>query len=303
MLSIIVPVFNVAQYLRHCLQSLTEQGLEDYEVILVNDASTDNSMGICSEWCLDHPAFQLICHDQNKGLSEARNTGICAAKGDWITFVDSDDFLAPNTLAQVMNHADTETDVIEYPVMERHLSEHPHLLTFSDSNHSVNRKSDATSRSIDFKQWLSEGGHKHCYAWNKIYRATLWQDVRFPKGRYYEDMLTIPLILKKARSIKQCNDGVYYYCDRRGSICNTPSDRVLTAYIEAYAHLLSMPESEGNYDLYLRAYNAELNYKKVMGRKANIIKLKKIPFGFAFSKGLTFHDRLKILWLATTIHG
>ena len=74
-------------------------------------------------------------------------------------------------------------------------------------------------------------------------------------------------------------------------------------YIEAYAQLISLPESEGNYDLYLRAYNAELNYKKVMGRKANIIKIKKMPFGFAFTKGLSFHDRLKILWLAITIHG
>ena len=92
MLSIIVPVYNVAQYLRHCLQSLSEQGLEDYEVILVNDASRDNSRGICSEWCTNHPQFRLVCHEVNRGLSEARNTGIKIATGKYVMFLDSDDF-------------------------------------------------------------------------------------------------------------------------------------------------------------------------------------------------------------------
>ena len=101
-LSIIIPVYNVAQYLRHCLQSILDQQLASYEVILVDDGSYDNSLGICIEWCNEHKEFKVFRHEQNRGLSEARNTGISQATGRYITFVDSDDFLAPETLGNCM---------------------------------------------------------------------------------------------------------------------------------------------------------------------------------------------------------
>lgn len=291
MVSIIVPVYNVVQYLRHCLQSLAEQGLDDYEVILVNDASRDNSRGICSEWCAEHPEFRLINHDVNMGLSEARNTGIREARGEWITFVDSDDFLERNTLLDVMQNATDDVDVLEYPVMEHYLGSSPQLLSFSLCN-------------ISFKTWLDNGGHKHCYAWNKVYRKALWSDSYFPIGKHYEDIFTIPYILKKARNIRQVNVGCYYYCERQGSICTTMAEGTLLDYLEAYNKLLLLPESENNYDMYLRAINGEITYRKISGRnKTKIIKRQSIPFRYVFSKGLSFHDRLKILWIACTHHG
>lgn len=290
MLSVIVPVYNVAPYLRHCLQSLSEQGVDDYEVILVNDASRDNSRGICSEWCADHSQFRLLNHAQNMGLSEARNTGLREARGEWVTFVDSDDYLEPMTLSQVLEEACNDVDVVEYPVMEKHLSAHPHELSFSTMN-------------LSFRDWLQQGGHRHCYACNKVFRKHLWEDESFCPGRYYEDIMTIPKVLRKARAIRQTDKGLYYYCERSQSICTGQSPASLHDYVEAYRQLLDMPESEGNYDLYLRAYNGELTYKKVTGEKGKMITHRRIPLRFALSRGLTFHDRLKILWIATTIHG
>ena len=92
-LSVVVPVYNVSPF-------LLRQSVADSEVILVDDGSTDGSGHLCDEWCASHERFRVV-HQANKGLSEARNTGIRLAAGEWITFVDSDDFLAPDTYLRV----------------------------------------------------------------------------------------------------------------------------------------------------------------------------------------------------------
>ncbi|MBQ7180492.1 MAG: glycosyltransferase family 2 protein [Bacteroidaceae bacterium] len=139
-LSIIVPVYNVAPYVRHCLQSLLGQGLQHYEVILVNDASYDNSRGICSEWCREHPQFRLVNHETNRGLSEARNTGLQEARGEYVTFVDSDDFLEADTLSSCLQ-AIGDADVLEYPIMVDHLSRQARLWLPEE-------------RDTDFRGWM-----------------------------------------------------------------------------------------------------------------------------------------------------
>lgn len=273
-LSIIVPVYNVGQFVRHCLQSLLQQGLEDYEVLLVNDASTDNSRGICSEWCQEHPEFHLINHPKNMGLSAARNTGINVAQGEYITFVDSDDFLAPQTLSQNMQLM-SEADVLEYPVQVYHLSKTEYRWA-------------PQLTETDFQGWMLQDGHMHCYAWNKIYRRSLWSEARFPEGRYYEDILCIPEILSRARVIKGSQVGLYYYCYRRGSISTAPNLRVLTDYVLAHQALLQMPVNAHNRKLYLQAKNAEIEYRKA-GGKEHLLQHRYInPLG-----GLTLKESLK----------
>ncbi len=286
-LSVIVPVYNVMQYLRHCLQSLTEQGLEDneYEVILVNDASRDNSRGICAEWCNTHPHFRLINHAQNLGLSEARNTGIREAKGLFITFVDSDDFLAPNSLRDVLSTFDDDAtaDVVEYPVIQHHYSKQPSHLTFNPIT-------------LDFATWMQQGGAEHCYAWNKVYRTSLWQGEQFPTGLHYEDIFCVPYILRKARAIRQTDKGLYYYCERPGSISHTPKPASLRQYAESLNRLLQLPESQDNDLLVLRARNAERSYQRYADSHERIIDRRHVSPLFFLSSGLTFHERLKAIY-------
>nr|MCR4921788.1 glycosyltransferase [Bacteroidaceae bacterium] len=123
LISIIVPVYNVAPYLGRCLQSIVAQGLDDWEALLVNDASRDNSLAICNEWARREPRFRVVSHDKNKGLSEARNTGLRLATGKYIAFVDSDDSLTPNTLSEAMR-AIEGAEVVEFPVVQGYLSKH-----------------------------------------------------------------------------------------------------------------------------------------------------------------------------------
>lgn len=279
-LSIIVPVYNVAPYVRHCLQSLLEQGLQQYEVILVNDASYDNSRGICSEWCREHPQFRLVNHETNRGLSEARNTGLQEARGVYVTFVDSDDFLQPGTLTACLQFIG-DADVLEYPVMVDHLSRQAHLW-------------EPEERTTDFREWMKLDGYTHCYACNKVFRRALWEGERFPPGLYYEDILTIPRVLQKAGIIRGTRQGIYYYCRRDGSISTTPNLRNLRDYVSALASLMQLPECSDNLNLYLRTLNAQLSYRRAGGTEC-LVPRRTIPFSYILSPGLSFRQRLKAM--------
>ena len=98
MISIIVPVYNVEKYLNRCIDSILKQIYIDFEIILVNDGSTDSSGIICEYYHEQYPQIITVIHQNNQGLSQARNTGLEQAKGEYITFIDSDDFISPNYL-------------------------------------------------------------------------------------------------------------------------------------------------------------------------------------------------------------
>ena len=281
-LSIVVPVYNVAPFLGHCLQSVAEQELVSYEVILVNDASYDNSRAIAEDWCRSHPQFRLINHEKNRGLSEARNTGLDEAQGRWVTFVDSDDFLSPATLSQALGRAEG-ADVVEYPVRAGHLSKHPVLWQPRETD-------------LSFTEWMQGDGFAHCYAWNKLYRRSLWDGIRFPAGRLYEDILTIPYILQKANTIRQIPDGLYYYCQRDGSISNSLDANKLREYTKALVELLKMPVNVRNTALYIAARNAQITYRRHGGIE-HLVPLQTIPWKYILSPRLTPRQRLKALGL------
>jgi len=131
-LSIIIPVYQVKHTLGRCLDSIVGQSFRDWQAILVDDASTDGSADICDTYACRDARIQVIHLKKNAGLSAARNAGIDKAKGDYLTFIDSDDYIADDTLKMLMEtlavHPDY--DMIEYPVMEHFGSTHPHLLQF-----------------------------------------------------------------------------------------------------------------------------------------------------------------------------
>ena len=287
-LSIIIPVYNVAQYLRHCLQSILDQQLASYEVILVDDGSYDNSLGICIEWCNEHKEFKVFRHEQNRGLSEARNTGISQAIGRYITFVDSDDFLAPETLGNCMASIG-DAEVIEYPVMINHLSDDVQLW----------QPENATK---DFETWMKDNGFTHCYACNKVFKHELWDDIKFPKDKYYEDIFTIPYVLKKAHKIVSTDKGIYYYCKRNGSITNTPKKNALHDYLEALIQLFNFEENLQNTSLYIQCLNAQTSFLKY-GGEGKIVPRKQIPWSYLFHSSLTARQRIKALWYKFSYHG
>lgn len=213
-LSIVIPVYRTQDTLARCIGSILLQSFTDYEIILVDDGSPDNCPFMCDDYARKDKRVKVI-HKANGGLSDARNAGIEIAQGEYVTFMDSDDAMQEDTLLPLMNelyhHADI--DVLEYPVWER--LGHPtreHLLTFSP--HTYNNPLD---------YWLEERGFCHTYAWNKIFRRELFDKVRFPKGKNFEDVLTIPRLLGLSSSyqthpiIRVTNIGRYlYYWNKDG---------------------------------------------------------------------------------------
>ncbi|MFC2449375.1 MAG: glycosyltransferase family 2 protein, partial [Prevotella denticola] len=223
-LSIIIPIYNVEDTLRRCLESVLKQMDDRMEVIIVDDGSTDTSGQIAEQMTAERTDCRLI-HQANKGLSAARNTGIEAATGEYITFADSDDFVAKGTytalLAMLAEHP--AYDILEYPVMVHYgCPAKQHLLTFHDT---------VVESVRDY--WLS-GGHLHTYACNKLYRRELFADIRFPEGKAFEDVYTYPLLLQRAKVVATTSVGRYYYCHNDRGITAQAGGKELTDLLEAH---------------------------------------------------------------------
>ena len=208
-LSIIVPVYNVAQHLERCVLSIAAQAIDDCEILLINDGSTDHSGMLCDELQQKYSNISVV-HQTNGGLSAARNSGIDRAQGEYITFVDSDDELCPNTLKGNLEYliSHPEVDMLEYPVEVHANSSQAYKIDFPDE----------TQTNDLFADWIRRKGYLHCYAWNKIYRAQLWQSTRFPIGEYYEDTAVMPHIVKQCRTIHYASLGCYRYMMHDGTI-------------------------------------------------------------------------------------
>ena len=229
-LSIIIPIYNVEDTLQRCLESVLAQVDETMEVVLIDDGSTDSSGQIAEEMTAARGNCRLI-HQTNKGLSAARNVGIEVAKGDYLTFVDSDDFIAEGTyaalLAVLATHPDY--DILEYPALLYYGSRtKQRLLTFSDTTISSIR---------DY--WLG-GAHLHTYACNKLFRRELFADVRFPEGKVFEDIYTYPFLLQRARVVATTSAGLYYYCQNDKGITAKAGGKELNDLLEAHLKHLKL---------------------------------------------------------------
>ncbi len=197
MISVIVPVYNVEKYLDKCLTSILEQTYKDFECIIIDDGSVDDSNIIISEYAKKSSKFKVI-HQKNKGVSAARNAGIDIAKGDYITFVDSDDYIANDYLEKFAQKiASTNSDIIICGIVE----------VYSDSIRECVFEAENTNeikKNILLNIWPS-------YPWNKCFKKELFENCRFPIGVIFEDLLTIPELCLKANKIVCIPDTLYYY--------------------------------------------------------------------------------------------
>ena len=200
-LSVIVPVYNSASTLQRCVRSIMSQHVGDMELILVDDGSTDGSSALCDELMSDNDCIRVI-HRANGGLSAARNTGIDAAQGTWIAFIDSDDELAPDTLCPNLELLSDDIDLVEFPVAVHYGAPNAYNLDFQP---------DTISGDKVFPHWIMTCGYTHCYAWNKIYRKTLFNTIRFPEGENFEDAAICPQIIRLCRAITYSDRGRYLY--------------------------------------------------------------------------------------------
>ena len=208
MISIIVPVYNVENYLEECLDSIKNQTYTDIEVILVNDGSTDNSQVICERYCQQDPRFHLI-NQSNQGQSVARNNGVAASRGEFITFVDSDDVIKSDMLQQLMRYMDTGIDIVEC-----NITEDIHCLNSEGKEIGV--------KELDSNEALYEC-FNHGVSWSpvaKLYRREIVEKVPFLENLIYEDFYTGIVSLKYIHKMRKINYIGYYYRYHTSSTMN-----------------------------------------------------------------------------------
>ncbi len=212
LISVIVPVYNVADYLPRCMDSLLRQQCDSWEIILVDDGSTDGKSGaLCDEYAAEHGDRVSVIHRENGGLGAARNSGLEAAKGEYLFFLDSDDWIADNTLSRLQEeigktHADMYvftfryiSDSGELPAEPRQTGSFSEPRTLRELPDLLLDPPGATIRLCRRELFLESG-------------------VRFPGRVWYEDLCTTPKLLLNAGSIIQLDDVFYYYYQREGSI-------------------------------------------------------------------------------------
>lgn len=211
-LSIIVPIYNVEKTLKRCVDSILRQRLDNYELLLIDDGSPDNS-GAMADAMADNNRIKVY-HKANGGLSDARNYGLERATGDYITFVDSDDEIAQNTFPKLIEilREHPEYDILEYSVKQ--IKKNKNVL-FDPGEHVYQNATD----------WFKNKGLQHCWMCNKIFKRKLFESTHFPIHiKRFEDMWMMGELLVKNPTIATTSHGMYlYYENENGLVATTPS--------------------------------------------------------------------------------
>lgn len=247
-ISVIVPVFNVENYIAKCLDSLINQTLDDIEIILVNDGSTDNSQKIINEYTTNNNHNKKIISliKENGGMSDARNYGLSYASGEYISFIDSDDYVESNMLEVMYNKAKEADYDIVYCNVD---------VVYPDKNLSIKAEleKDLNSLTLDDKNKLM----LHCYpvVWNKIYKKSLLfkknyeDDGLFKKGVWFEDARMLYKLIPDITSAAIVPDELYHYIQRPKSITYTYNSK-LYDILSNLENIIEYYKSEGIYNDY-----------------------------------------------------
>lgn len=210
--SIIIPVYNVEKFLKKCLDSAFKQTFSDYEVVAVNDGSTDSSMKILKEYQIENPRLRII-DQENKGLGGARNTGIKSAKGEFLVFLDSDDYISANMLETLDYYLNKyELDILAFDCTL--VNEKGDVLQVATNKEYTEHYTSLTDRQFLLLEPTS------CV---KIYKRLLYvaYDIYFPERLWYEDLATVFKLMPHARSIGYLKEPFYFYVQQSASITHS----------------------------------------------------------------------------------
>ena len=237
LISVIIPIYKVEDYLEKCIDSVINQTYKNLEIILVNDGSPDNCKQICEKYKEDDERIVII-NKENGGLSDARNAGIDIAKGKYIAFIDSDDYVSEDYikyLYSLINEYSAKMSICR--VKE---------VWTNTRNEELQKDEKLTSKLLNSKETfynlLFDKGVEVC-AYAKLYSRELFNNIRFPKGKVYEDTAIMYKIIKNAKQIAYGDKKCYYYVAREGSISKHPEfNKNEMDYIEHTSQMLDYIE-------------------------------------------------------------
>lgn len=226
LISVIVPIYNVEKYINKCVDSIINQTYKNIEIILVNDGSTDNCYNICNEYEKKDNRIKVI-HQENSGLSEARNAGIKIAKGEYLAFVDGDDYILEDMLEYLyglINETNSEISVCNFI---RYWNDDKKIVDYD-----ITRKKIVLNKEKALKEILKNDLLKS-FAWNKLYKKSLFKNVKYPKGMKMEDVATTYKLISNSEKVVIGKVPKYYYIQRDGSILATKSTSMYIDYYKA----------------------------------------------------------------------
>jgi len=240
-LTVIVPVYNVEQYVEKCLQTIVCQTIKPYEVLLINDGSTDGSRGICQKFCNEY-SFIKIIDQENKGLSEARNAGLDHSTGDYVIFIDSDDYVSLNMFEVLLKHINTKKASIVKCGIYNHID-----------NSTIERVNTISSKEVVLRDkiymfkylFTKKMSHSVC---NAIYDADLFKDLRFERGKIMEDAFITPHLIIACEKLVLISDFMYYYRQRKGSIMHSFNHRHFN-YLESAQNFKTILKNNHKFEL------------------------------------------------------
>lgn len=230
MISVIVPVYNGERWLKGCMESLRGQSLKNMEILLIDDGSTDGTSRLCDEYAA-LPGIRVI-HQDNQGIAAARNTGIAEARGAYIGFCDVDDLAHPamyEELFRLLKKENADISVCGY-------------IRTADREEGLPEPSDTDGRRVytpkaAFEMLLKGEEGLKSYLWNKLYRRELFDGIRYPDGKNYEDQFVTYQLILKARRIAVTDWKGYYYIINPDSITNRKWNKKEMEYLEAWEEI------------------------------------------------------------------
>ena len=242
--TVVVPVYNVEKYLHKCAESILNQSFQDFELILVDDGSTDKSGDICDRFAEKDSRVRVI-HQENGGLGAARNTGTREARGEWLLYVDSDDSIESVTIHSALRTAEANNaDIVVFGFQ-----------SVDEDGHAVERFVDdipkGSAFSLRTKPEMLLGAP---VAWNKLYRLSLFDDIEYPGRAWYEDIRTTPKLQAEAKRIVYMEDLLYNYLMREGSITKNINVERNVEILEAFEDIIGWFKSKGWFENYKKEF-------------------------------------------------
>lgn len=302
LVSVIVPVFNVQNYLRECIESIIAQTFQDFELILVDDGSTDSSGVICDEYAKKYTNIRVI-HKVNGGLADARNAGIKESNGKYICFIDSDDYIANDYIEFLYRYIKKNNSRISacgfcrvYEDGQIELATRPNV--------------EGIFKGEEAQKYLCVWDYYGVSACNKMFDIKLFHDILFPVGKNSEDSFVMYKIIEKAGAICYNSENKYFYRQRRGSI--TKSNNINNFSIEAneavyYYYLKKKWNKAIPYAaqalafIYIGIYDQFLKGSKLVNKKNALLYRKRV---LSIKKDITYKEisKLRKIQLYLYIH-
>lgn len=299
-ISVIVPIYNIEKYVDKCIKSILSQSFNNFELLLVDDGSEDQSLDKCRRYLYDKRVN--IFSQKNKGLSAARNTGIRRAKGKYLYFVDGDDYVSENLLEILYDKMiSNSADIVQCG-----------FVWVMENQNEVEEKYNGlkAEKLLCGEEWFSlyeRYSLLFTVAWNKLYRKELFDTLRYPVGKIFEDEYVNFSLYIKAKKVVIVNKGLYYYVQRNSGICGTAGvDKRINSFLEYAPRRMKIlwQYNKTCFYRYLFLYYSELISFEKMAQKQHIendilLKMRKQAIKllgcFVIHSDVTAKEKLKII--------